>query len=42
MTFTHLDAEMCAAIADLCVAARRPELISAFIRDGRPSARGAR
>jgi hypothetical protein len=33
MTFTHLDAEMCAQIADLCCAAGRPELTSGFIRD---------
>jgi hypothetical protein len=34
MTFTHLDAEMCAQIADVCVTAGRPELISAYIREG--------
>jgi len=32
--FTYLSVEQCAAIADLCVAARRPELISALIRNG--------
>jgi hypothetical protein len=32
--FTHLTVEQCAEMADVCVAARRPELISAFIRCG--------
>lgn len=32
--FTHLTVEQCAEMADLCIAARRPELISAFIRYG--------
>lgn len=31
---THLSVEQCAEIADLCIASRQPELISAFIRDG--------
>jgi hypothetical protein len=31
---THLSIEQCAEIADVCIAAHRPELISAFIRDG--------
>jgi hypothetical protein len=32
--FTHLTVEQCAEMADMCVAASRPELISAFIRYG--------
>jgi len=32
--FAHLSVEQCAEIADMCNAARRQELISAFIRDG--------
>jgi hypothetical protein len=32
--FPDLTVEQCAEIADVCVAARRSELISAFIRDG--------
>jgi len=32
--FTHLSVEQCAEIADVCIAARQQELISAFIRDG--------
>jgi hypothetical protein len=31
---THLSIGQCAEIADVCTAARQPELISAFIRDG--------
>ena len=31
---THLSAEQCAEIADVCIAARQPRLISGFIRDG--------
>jgi hypothetical protein len=31
---THLSIEQCAEIADVCIAAHRPELISAFIRHG--------
>jgi len=32
--FAYLNVEQCAAIADVCVAARRPELISTLIRHG--------
>jgi len=32
--FTRLTVEQCAEIADMCIAARRPEFISAFIRHG--------
>jgi hypothetical protein len=32
--FTHLTVEQCAEMADVCVAASRPELISGFIRCG--------
>jgi hypothetical protein len=31
---TRLSVEQCAEIADVCIAARHPGLISTFIRDG--------